>query len=395
MSATTTDPDAALPGAPDPWRASSTPAARPGPPYLMTEMIAAEPGLAERLLTRLADPVGPAGRLAQQIRESVDAREPVVVVGCGTSEHGAQGFVEIVRSALGGDASVDALIAAQAFEAALEPQRGGLLIAISHEGATWATNRAIAAAHEAGATIALVTVSARSPGGAISDLVLATEELDQSWCHTIGYLAPLLAATAVAGHLSGKSPNPGVARALLSAGADREREAEAWASSIASARHVVVVASGVDRIAGRELTLKIEEAAWIPSAYRDLETFLHGHLPATDADTALVLILTDSSGRADRVARARQLLAAARVVGLRSGAILAEEVDGAVAAELTPAGRLLVPAAPDLPNPVAALLGSATPLQLLTERIARAKGTNPDPIRREDERYRQAAEAAE
>ena len=129
----------------------------------------------------------------------------------------------IVRSALGGDASVDALIAAQAFEAALEPRRGGLLIAISHEGATWATNRAIAAAHEAGATIALVTVSARSPGGAISDLVLATEELDQSWCHTIGYLAPLLAATAVAGHLSGKSPTPGVARALLSAGADRER----------------------------------------------------------------------------------------------------------------------------------------------------------------------------
>jgi hypothetical protein len=44
---------------------------------------------------------------------------------------------------------------------------------------------------------------------------------------------------------------------------------------------------------------------------------------------------------------------------------------------------------------VAALLGSAAPLQLITERLARARGTNPDPIRRDDPRYRAAAEAAE
>jgi hypothetical protein len=41
------------------------------------------------------------------------------------------------------------------------------------------------------------------------------------------------------------------------------------------------------------------------------------------------------------------------------------------------------------------LLGTATPLQLLTERIARARGTNPDAIRRDDQRYRDAAAAAE
>jgi hypothetical protein len=44
---------------------------------------------------------------------------------------------------------------------------------------------------------------------------------------------------------------------------------------------------------------------------------------------------------------------------------------------------------------VAALLGSATPLQLVTERIARATGRNPDAIRRDDARYREAAAAAE
>ena len=136
--------------------------------------------------------------------------------------------------------------------------------------------------------------------------------------------------------------------------------------------------------AGRELTLKVEEASWLPSAYRDLETFLHGHIPATDASTALVLVLADRVGRAERLARARQALAAAAVLGLRSAAILAADLDGELDPALTPAGRLLVAEAPGLASPVAALLGTATPLQLLTERIARARGTNPDPIRRDD-----------
>jgi len=56
---------------------------------------------------------------------------------------------------------------------------------------------------------------------------------------------------------------------------------------------------------------------------------------------------------------------------------------------------LIVPEAPELSSAVAALIGSATPLQLLTERIARARGTNPDPIRRDDSRYAEAAAAAE
>jgi hypothetical protein len=76
-------------------------------------------------------------------------------------------------------------------------------------------------------------------------------------------------------------------------------------------------------------------------------------------------------------------------------AILAEDADAEVPAGLTPAGRLLAAGSTSLPAPVAALLGTATPLQLLAERLARARGTNPDPIRRDDSRYRAAAEAAE
>jgi hypothetical protein len=112
-----------------------------------------------------------------------------------------------------------------------------------------------------------------------------------------------------------------------------------------------------------------------------------------DATTGLVLIATDRAARAERTDRARQALAAARVAGLRAAAIVSRNVDAALPAELTPAGRLVVDEAPELPAPVAALLGTAIPLQLLTERIARARGTNPDLIRRDDPTYLAAAEA--
>jgi len=74
--------------------------------------------------------------------------------------------------------------------------------------------------------------------------------------------------------------------------------------------------------------------------------------------------------------------------------VVAADVHGQLDGDLTPAGRLRVDEAKALPAPLAALIGTATPLQLLTERIARARGTNPDLIRRDDRVYRDAADAA-
>jgi fructoselysine-6-P-deglycase FrlB-like protein len=288
-------------------------------------------------------------------------------------------------------------MSAQAFELALEPPTGGLVIGVSHEGGTEATIRALETSLAAGARTAVVTGSAGSPAAAPAspELVLETVELDHSWCHTIGYLSPLLAGAATGAHLSGRALDPGAVRDLLAAGTQDEARAERIAATLADATTLLTVGSGADRPAARELALKVEEASWLPSTMRELETFLHGHLPATDASTGLVLILTDRDGRDERLGRALDALAAARIVGVRVAAILARDLDAAVPAELTPAGRLFVDEAPDLPAPVAALLGSATPLQLLTERIARARGTNPDLIRRDDAVYRAAADAAD
>ena len=410
------DPEATLSGPPAPWTTLPAPAHRDGPPWWMSEMIAAEPALSGRVLRRLGvvrrssgvPGVPPkleapgrdtsAGRLAVAIRAALQAGEPVVVTGCGTSEHGAMAFAAIIadaaeRAGIPGAGQPGAVVARQAFDASLAPQRRGLIIGISHEGATGATLAALRAAAARGARVAAVTVSRAAPIGTLGPLVLETAEIDRSWCHTIGYLSPILAGVAVGAALTGESreADPAVIRALLDAGPEQARQAESIAAALAGCRELVVVASGADLPAGRELALKVEEATWLPTTLRDTETFLHGHLPAMDAATGLVLVLADRAGRESRSARAQQALAAAARVGMRPAAILAGDLDAEWPAFLAPAGRILAAEAPTLPGPVAALVGTVTPLQLLTERLARARGTNPDSIRRDELAYREAA----
>ncbi len=393
MDTTTFDPTAPLPGPPDPWASTDQPSHRDGPPYHMTDMIAAEPWIAERILTDGADPASPAAGLAAAVRRTLDRGGSVVVTGCGTSEHGALAVTEILAEATGSRS----IISAQAFELSLDPPSSGLVIGISHEGATGATNAAVTAARDAGSATALITVSDRSPGAAIADIVVATGELDQSWCHTVGYVSPIAAAVAVAGHLTGSAVAPDVARDVVRAGlaAEPTSQAEVLAGALAGVDRLLVLASGADRPAGRELVLKVEEGAWLAAAYRDLETFLHGHLAATEASTAVVVIATDRRAREQRLARVRGALAAARVIGMPTGAIVTVSADALIPAELTSAGRIVIDEVPDdVPAAVAALLGSATPLQTLTERLARVRGIDPDPIHRDVDRYREAADAA-
>jgi glucosamine--fructose-6-phosphate aminotransferase (isomerizing) len=386
MDAIEFDPSAPLPGPPEPWASTDMPSHRDGRPFHMTEMIAAEPAIVARILTAGAAEDSQAARLASAVAETIRAGSPVVVTGCGTSEHGALGVVEIWREATGSHR----ITSAQAFELSLEPPSSGLVVGISHEGATGATNAALTAARAAGCQTALITVSARSPGAALADIIVETHELDQSWCHTVGYISPIAAGAAVAGHLTGAA----IVATLPSA--PPFEAAEAIAEALAGVDRVLVLGSGADRVAGRELVLKIEEGAWLSAAYRDLETFLHGHLAATDEQTAVVVIATDRRARDARLARVRGALAAARVIGMPTAAIVTAQASRLLPGELTSAGRIVVEEAPgEVPAAVASLLGSAMALQTLTEGLAIARGINPDPIHRDVDRYRLAADAAD
>jgi fructoselysine-6-P-deglycase FrlB-like protein len=364
------------------------PVIRSGPPYAMTEMIAAEPALAERLVRRLnADP----GLilLADAIRRAAAEQRPIITTGCGTSEHAAMIAAELLTDALSGTT----VWPMQALESARRPPVGGVLIAVSHEGGTWATNEALTAAGAAQSRTALVSVSDRSPGAALADIVLTTEEQDQSWCHTIGYLSPLVAAAALAGEVRGSTLDAVSVRALL-ATADHEPAAEAAAGALARCSRLLIVGSGIDFPAARELALKIEEGARIPASAMQLETIRHGHLAAADQGTGLVIVLTDAEGWGETlIERSRAVLRSAVALGMPAAAFVAADLGDDIPLDLTPAGRLAVPLAGALPRTVSAALATAIPLQLLAERLARARGKNPDSIGRGDPQQAAAADA--
>ena len=389
------DPAQPLPGPPEPWAETDMPSLRDGPPWHMTEMIEAEPALAVRILERLAGD-GSAARLADAVREHSAAGAPVVVVGCGTSEHGAMAVATVVGEAL--DEAGGPTGNMQAFEASLVPMPGdGLVIAVSHEGATWATIRALEAARVAGVSTALITVSRRSPAALLADIVLETGELDQSWCHTVGYLSPIVAGIAVAAAIDGGAGIDAEVGATLAAGLEPQRvEAiDGIAAALADVERFVVVGGGADLISARELVLKIEEGTHRPAAFRHLETLLHGHLAAMDEHTGLVAICADNRAEPERARRMTQALRASRELGVRAGGILTATYAASIPDVLTPAGRVVIAEeAPNVGPAGRALLATTIPLQLLTERLARAKGVNPDPIRRDDPRYLRAAEAA-
>jgi glucosamine--fructose-6-phosphate aminotransferase (isomerizing) len=376
------DRDRPLPGAPEPWVPSAMPVVRPGPPYLMTEMIAAEPAVAERIAGRL--PGDPAfGHLVAELERAAGTRAPVLVTGCGTSEHAAMAVAAVLTDTLRRP-NGHGPRAVQALDIVRDPPTDGLLVAISHEGGTWATNEAIAAARSSGATTAIITVSGRSPGAEAAEIVVETREQDQSWCHTIGYLSPIVVAAAAGSALAGEGLDVIALRALLDV-ADDPHGAASMAAALADCDRLIVAGVGNDLASVRELALKVEEGARLPATAHPLENVLHGHLAAATPRTGFVLVLAAVAGLVEPIReRARTILRAVGLLHMPAAAILAADLGDEIAMALTPAGRMAVAHAARLQSGAGAVLGSAIPLQLLAERLARARGVNPDTLGREE-----------
>jgi glutamine---fructose-6-phosphate transaminase (isomerizing) len=376
-----------LPGAPEPWAPSELPRFRSRPPYLMSEMITAEPAMAQRLVRRLLR-AQPMSELAELAREVASAGRPIVVTGCGTSEHAAMGMAELLNEALGpsGGREVRSI---QALESLRRPMGDGLLIAVSHEGGTRATNEALRAAREAGARTALITVGGGSPGAALAEIVITTEEQDQSWCHTVGYLSPLVAGAVLASRLSKARPDAAALHALLDV-ANEPRAAASVAAGLSGIDRLVIVGAGFDYVTARELALKVAEGARLPAEAHQLETIHHGHLAAATRWTGFVVVLADRAAGDLVRERAARALAAARSLAMPGAAILGEQAAAAIPTDQTPAGRIVVPHTERVRGVAGDLLGSVLPMQLLAERLARARGVNPDTLGREDEAQAEA-----
>jgi fructoselysine-6-P-deglycase FrlB-like protein len=186
------------------WHTGAFPELRPGPPWVMQEMIAAQPALVEALLD--SPPPGTSAA-AEAIAAALDRHDPVIVCGCGTSEHAAHGIAALMSAAIGPEQS--ALVRARpALSAALDPAPGACL-AVSHDGETRASTLALLAARAAGAHTVAITHQRDASVARAADSVLLTPRHDESWCHTVAYTSALAAGAgspAVSARLSPSRP---------------------------------------------------------------------------------------------------------------------------------------------------------------------------------------------
>ena len=247
--------------------------------------------------------------------------------GCGTSFHAAQ---------TGGAAM-------QALELVLAPDReADVLVAVSHEGDTPLT---LEAAKAFDGPVWLVTAKPESPLGELADeVVVATPEVERSWCHTASYTC----AVATLAALRGEDVS-GLAHAV-------EKELRDY-EPVSAHERFVIAGAGRDWPTAQEAALKLREGAFVAAEAHHTEQLLHGDLAAIDESVRAFVL--EGEGRA------------------------AERADGAARAlrELGCETTLVVTS-----HPVVDIIR----FQLLTLDLAELRGVNPDKIRRDDERWERA-----
>ena len=254
----------------------------------------------------------------------------VLHTGCGTSFHAAQ---------TGGWAE-------QALELVLRPREADALVVVSHEGET---TLAIEAARAVDGPVWLVTGKPDSPLAELADeVVVATPEVEKSWCHTASYTCAVATIAALDGEdVSGL---PALVEAAL-----EQRE------PISDHQRFLVAGAGREWTTAQEAVLKLREGAWIAAEAYETEQLLHGYLAAVD-ESVRAFVLEGQGRAAERAAGAA---AALRELGCET---------------------TLVPTV----HPVVDIVR----FQLLTLDLAEARGIDPDPIRRDDPRWERAAEVS-
>jgi glucosamine--fructose-6-phosphate aminotransferase (isomerizing) len=181
-------------------------------------------------------------------------------------------------------------------------------------------------------------------------VVVATPELEQSYCHTASYTCAIAAGRALLGEdVSG-----------LAAAVERELAAEPL--GVSEHERFVVVGAGGDVVTALEAVLKLREGAHVAAEAHHTEQLLHGHLAAVDASVRCFVL--EGPGRAAE--RARDVLRALRELGCEATLVPTE-------------------------HPVVDIVR----FQRLTVDLADARGVDPDLIRWDEDPWDRARKSYE
>jgi len=272
--------------------------------------------------------VQPAWLRSLSIEERLPEDARVLFTGCGTSYH----------------AALAAGPAAHALDVVLgDAPEADALVAISHEGETTLTLEAVQGF--AGETWA-ITGKADSPIPAACDhVVVATPEVEASYCHTASYVCAVAAGQAIQG-----ADVSGLGDAVAAKLAEEPL-------AVSAHERWLVVGAGRDWPTALEAVLKLREGARVAAEAHQTEQLLHGHLAAID-DSVRCFVLEGDGRAAERAASAVTALGelGCDVTLLRTG------------------------------NPVVDIV----PFQRLAVDLADARGVDPDLIRWDEEPWDRA-----
>jgi glucosamine 6-phosphate synthetase-like amidotransferase/phosphosugar isomerase protein len=282
-------------------------------------------------LTSLTIAAQPGWLRALRVEERLPEGARVLFTGCGTSYHAALAAGSAVHA-------LDAVLG--------DAPPADVLVAISHEGETKLTLEvAVAFGGETWATTGVLG----SPIANVCDhVVVATPEVEKSYCHTASYVCAVAAGRALRGEdVSGLATEVEQALAVPAPAASGH---ERW----------LLVGAGRDWPTALEATLKLREGAHVAAEAHQTEQLLHGHLAAID-DSVRAFVL-QGEGRAAQ--RAHDAVAALSELGC----------------DVT-----LVPTS----EPVADIVQ----FQRLAVALADARGVDPDMIRWDEQPWDRARKA--
>jgi glutamine---fructose-6-phosphate transaminase (isomerizing) len=350
----------------------SQPAVAPSQHLLQT--IASQPALVDRLLSDGRTPAEVASRL-------LGARR-IILVGTGTSYHGAQVGEHLFRS-VGIEAQ-----AVPAFEYAQyhpPPASDEALVAISHRGVKQFTAAALDAFEERSSRWAVITGEGSPLHGAG---VLTTAPQEVSSVHTASHVGAMvrLAQLAVAlAQASGRSkPFWEAAMARLpetvAAGVAARARCEEVVDAIALDQPSHFIGGGPAWATAGEGALKLREAAHVQAEGHELENFLHGPLISVERGQTVFVVAEPGAGleRTEQIAQALATIGA-QVVVVGSAA---DQVDGA-------RYSVSIHRLPEVLAPIA----NVVPLQWIAYLASMRRGVNADTFREDDPPYGHAIKA--
>jgi glucosamine--fructose-6-phosphate aminotransferase (isomerizing) len=298
----------------------------------LAETIGTQPALIEDLLGLEISPAVAA----------LGAAERIWLVGTGTSQHAAELGAQMMRIA-----GLDPRPVSSAGFARLRPppEATDAVVLISHTGETAFARAVRRRALETGAPLVSITGE-----GAGWEEAIEVAPRERSETYTASYTAALMMLARLAGAVGASEFS---AEALSGTVAAAAAAAEhAWTGAAPPPRLLAIAGAGPDAITAREGSLKVREAARIPSEGFEAEYLLHGSAVPLGSDDQLLLLRPSLDPD-----------------GLLAALGEAAQAEGVAVSALDEPSQL---------DPLLAQIPLTIRLQLLASTLADAGGHNPD-----------------